>query len=149
MLRGIGVTGIALAGFSSGTVTASHDPDEFRIEFNKQTRRLDVEEPSVLVASAHLPESGFVMVHETHDHDMGNMSDSGCPDMHEIYGDTDILDPGHYGGITVPLDKSPDEAGTEELVAMIHEVDNGDDKICPPEIRQKADVRFIEADRSR
>ena len=142
VLRGVGAAGVALAGFGTGTASASHIPDEFRIVFHRQTRRLDVEEPSVLVARADLPERGFVMVHEPRD-GMGGMSAMGCPDMHDIYGVTEVLDPGHYGGVKVPLTNVPDEPGTEELVAMIHTVDGDGKKTCPPEIRDTADVRFI------
>ena len=142
VLRGVGAAGVAIASFGTGTASATHVPDEFRIEFHKQTRRLDVEDPSVLVASASLPEQGFVMVHETHD-GMEGMSESGCPDMHDIYGETEVLDPGHYGGVKVPLEKVPAEPGTEELVAMIHTLNEDGNKECPPEIREKSDVRFI------
>ena len=140
VLRRVGAVGLALVGFGTGTVHASHDPDEFRIEFHRQTRRLNAKQPSVLVARADLPEGGFVMVHDTHD--MEDMSESGCPDNHEIYGETEVLDAGHYGGVKVPLTNVPEEPGTEELVAMIHEGDPEDHK-CPPELREKADVKFI------
>ncbi|MBP1923759.1 hypothetical protein J2751_002804 [Halorubrum alkaliphilum] len=146
LLKSVAGTSVALA-VGTGTANASHDPDEFRIEFNRQTRRLNAKEPSVLVARADLPERGFVMVHDTHD--MEDMSESGCPDTHEIYGKTDVLDPGHYGGMKVPLTDVPAAPGTEELVAMIHTVDDGDQKECPPEVREKADVKFISPGRSR
>ena len=139
LLKTVAGTSVALA-VGTGTANASHDPDEFRIEFNRQTRRLNAEEPSVLVARADLPEGGFVMVHDTHD--MEGMSESGCPDNHEVYGETEVLDPGHYGGMKVPLTNVPEEPGTEELVAMIHKGGPEDDK-CPPEVREKADVKFI------
>ncbi|MFC6721607.1 DUF7282 domain-containing protein [Halobacteriaceae archaeon SHR40] len=140
LLKTVAGTSVALA-VGTGTANASHNPDEPRIEFNRQTRRLSVKEPSVLVARADLPEGGFVMVHDTHD--MEGMSASGCPDNHEVYGETENLDPGHYGGVKVPLTNVPEEPRTDKLVAMIHTVDEDGKKECPPEIREKADVKFI------
>lgn len=140
LLKTVAGSSVALA-IGTGTASASREPDEFRIKFNRQTRRLSVEEPSVLVARADLPERGFVMVHDAHD--MEGMSESGCPDNHDIYGETSVLNPGRYGGMKVPLTDVPAAPGTEELVAMIHTVDGDDEKECPPEVREKADIKFI------
>lgn len=140
LLKTVAGTGVALA-VGAGTASAGRDPDEFRITFNRQTRRLTAEEPSVLVARADLPERGLVMVHDARD--MEDTPESGCPDTHEIYGETEVLDPGHYGGITVPLRDVPAAPGSENLVAMIHAVDEDEERECPPEIRENADIAFI------
>ena len=141
ILQQVGAVGLALVGFGTGTAHANHDPDEPRIEFHRQTRRINGDEPAVLVARADLPERGFVMVHDTYT--MEDMSGPGCPDNHEIYGETSVLDPGHYGGMKVPLTNVPEEPGTEKLVTMIHTVDEEGKKVCPPEVHEQADVRFI------
>lgn len=141
VLKTVAGTGVALA-VGTGTANASHNPIDFRIEFNRQTRRLDVDEPSVLVARAYLPDDGLVMVHETHDMDnMGDMDNGGCPEKHDIYGEKK-LDAGHHGGVKIPLKDVPDDPGTEELKAMIHTV-GGDGHKCPPEVHKTADVTFI------
>jgi hypothetical protein len=74
---------------------------------------------------------------------MAGTSESRCPRDHEIYGETDVLEPGHYGGVKVPLTDVPATSGTEKLVAMIHTVDETGKKGCPPEVRENADVKFL------
>jgi hypothetical protein len=125
--------------------SAGHDPVTPRIEFYDQTRRLDVDTPTVLVARADLPDGGFVMVHDKPasgghhgseeivadgsgestsstdggDGGEGGEDHSGHGHMHDIFGITAYLAPGHYDGVTVPLQRVP-ETGTYELVAMLH-----------------------------
>ncbi|MFC7133616.1 MULTISPECIES: DUF7282 domain-containing protein [Salinibaculum] len=158
---------VALAGVGTGTAQASQDSADARIEFSKQTRRLDVDVPSVLIARADLPEGGFIMVHETPDSgghhasvqggddvstssNGGDGGHSGC--THEIYGITGYLAPGSYGGVALPLETAP-APGTYELVAMLHR-DDGNETFdgCANDghysadgshVKAVADVRFI------
>jgi hypothetical protein len=187
VLRQFGAAAVVLSGLGAGTARAGHDPEEPRIEFHRQTRRLDADTPSVLVARADLPRGGFVMVHDKpasggHHANVSSVDDvsgtsggdhsggdggggeggegkghSGCE--HGIYGITEYLAPGHYGGVTVPLERVP-TPGTYELVAMLHE-DDGNEEFdgCGTDghystdgshVHAVADVRFISpTDRSR
>lgn len=158
VLGRLGATAGVLAGLGAGPVRAGHTPDEPRLEFHRQTRRLDAETPSVLVARADLPDGGFVMVHDkppSGDHhasagrvdvgagftddehvrarsDNGGTGDdhTGHTHRHDIFGITVYLPPGHYGGVKVPLTTVP-APGTYELVAMLHR-DNGNETFDGP-----------------
>ena len=178
MLGGIGTAAAVFADLGAGTASAGHDPVTPRIEFHNQTRRLDVDTPSVLVARADLPEGGFVMVHDkpasgghhgsaetvadvsgestssTDDGGGGSGGEdhSGHGHMHDVFGITNYLAPGHYGGIRVPLQRVP-ESGTYELVGMLHK-DNGNEEFDghgqdphyrtdDSDLHVDADVRFI------
>lgn len=183
VLGGLGAAAWALTGVGAGTARAGHDPEVPRIEFHSQTRRLDVDTPTVLVARADLPEGGFVMVHDRpasggHHADAGSAdgragfggresasrTSSGSGDgtggdhtghghRHEIFGITEYLDAGHYGGVTVPLERVP-APGTHDLVAMLHRDDNGNEafdghgtdphyRTDDTDLHVDADVRFI------
>lgn len=150
VLRRSGVAAAAFAGLGAGTARAGHDPDEPRIEFHRQTRRLDTDIPSVLVARADLPEGGFVMVHDRpasggHHANTGSVDGVSGSSRREIGSRTgegkgnDGTGEDHTGhdhthdifGITEYLDpghyagvKVPLETvptrGTYELVAMLH-----------------------------
>lgn len=158
MLGCLGATAGVVTGLGAGTARAGHDPDAPRVEFHRQTRRLDVDTPSVLVARADLPEGGFVMVHDepasgghhasrrvfdgasgpdgrgtggrTRTGD-GNEGDgtggdhAGHDHGHDVFGVTEYLPPGHYGGVAVPLERVP-PPGTDDLVAMLHRDDGNE-----------------------
>jgi hypothetical protein len=172
-----------LAGLGVGSTRAAHTPADPRIEFHRQTRRLDVDTPSVLVARADLPDGGFVMVHDkpasgghhadapgvdgtreneidgrTGDENGGRGGSDGedhsdHDHTHDAFGITAYLDPGHYGGVTVPLTEVP-APGTYELVAMLHRDGNGNEEFDGhgtdehyrtegSDLHVDADVRFI------
>jgi hypothetical protein len=51
---------------------------------------------------------------------------SGHGHTHDIFGITEYLAPGHYGGVKVPLETVP-APGTYELVAMLHKDDGNEE----------------------
>lgn len=175
MLRRLGAAAGVAAGLGTGTARAGRVPADPRIEFHRQTRRLDADTPSVLVARADLPEGGFVMVHDepasgghhasvrfsSNDHGgSGSGADhTGHDHDHDVFGITTYLDPGRYGGVRVPLTEAP-APGPYELVGMLH-ADDGNETFDDPardqhyridgsDLHVTADVRFIApTDRSR
>lgn len=185
MLGRLGAAAWVATGLGAGAASAGHDPDEPRIEFHRQTRRLDVDTRSVLVARADLPEGGFVMVHDEpaseghhestrlvdgvsgsagrgnggrtrsgggNDGDATGGDHAGHDHRHDVFGITGYLDPGHYGGVAVPLETVPNP-GTYGLVAMLHRDDGNEEfdghgrdghyRTDGSNLHVNADVRFV------
>lgn len=159
---------IGCLGSGAGVASARHGPDEPRVIFNRQTRRI-ADPTTVVVPRADLPEGGWVVVHDgDHSghggggdgHGGGSGSDGGHGGDghdHRILGVAGPFEPGHYGGLKVELDEweSP-EPGTRTLTAMLHRDTPDDDEFThdedhtedphygPPADRAIAEVTFRE-----
>jgi hypothetical protein len=112
----------------SGLAAAKHVPETPRITFNKQTRRVRANRPTtVVVPRADLPEGGYVVIHhgrhEGHANGGGDHTHGGGD--HHIIGHSEYLEPGHYGGLKIPV--SPPGTGEQTLTAMLHKED-GDNR---------------------
>jgi hypothetical protein len=126
-------------GAGTGVTSARHRPDEPRVIFNRQTRQI-ADPTTVVVPRADLPDGGWVVVHGG-DHS-GHSGDNGhsTGHHHRILGVTDLLPPGHYGGLKVELSTVP-APGTEMLTAMLHR-NTGDDEEFTHDETHEADPHY-------
>ncbi len=116
----------------SGLAAAKHVPETPRITFNKQTRQVRANRPTtVVVPRADLPEGGYVVIHHgRHERNAnGGSNHTHGEGDHHIIGHSEYLEPGHYGGLKIPV--SPPGTGEQTLTAMLHK-DDGDGEFNHP-----------------